>query len=189
MTTFRNARLIGVVGFAAACGCTARNVDFSSIQRPDRSDRLAAYDVFVGSWTWEAEMLNAAEPDRHWSGTAEWEWALDQRCLRGRLMAQSGGRNFEAEGIWSWHPRKRTYMWWMFNNWGYPQSGTARYDESTATWTMKYRSVGLDGTASYGRYIMKVVDNNTLEWRNEEWADALHLVKKMEMQGSYRRQP
>jgi len=168
-------------------GCAARDVDFSAIERPDRSEKLAAYDVFVGTWTWEAEMLNAAEADKHWSGTAEWEWALDKRCLRGKLMAKSANSEFEAEGIWSWHPRKKRYMWWMFNNWGYPQSGTARYDADTRTWTMTYKSVGLDGTASHGRYIMTVVDDDTLQWRNEEWAGPLRLVKKMEMEGTYNR--
>ncbi len=52
---------------------------------------------------------------------------------------------------------------------------------------MDYKSVGLDGTTSYGRYHMTVVDDDTLDWRMEEWADGLHLVKKMEMKGTYKR--
>nr|NIP84766.1 hypothetical protein [Planctomycetales bacterium] len=52
---------------------------------------------------------------------------------------------------------------------------------------MKYVSVGLDGTTSYGYYQMKVVDDDTLDWEMVEWADALHLAKKLEMTGTYKR--
>ncbi len=169
-------------------GCTARNVDLSQIDRPPRSAKLDAYEVFVGSWNWEAQMLNADQKGKEWSGTAQWEWALDKRCLRGTLVAKSQDHQFEASGIWSWHPTRKTYVWWMFNNWGYPQEGSATYDEQAKRWTMNYRSVGLDGTKSYGRHIMTVVDRDTLDWRAEEWADPLRLIKKMEMEGTYKRQ-
>ncbi len=52
---------------------------------------------------------------------------------------------------------------------------------------MKYKSIGLDGTTSYGSYSMKVADNDTLEWRLQEWADMMHLFKKLEMTGTYKR--
>ena len=168
-------------------GCGAPKVDFSTIERPPRAAELEAYDVFVGSWDWEAEMLNAAEADKTWTGKADWKWALDKRCLCGTMSAKSAGAEFEAGGIWSWHPKTKKYIWWMFNNWGYPQEGTACYDEDSKCWTMDYTSVGLDGTASYGQYQMKVVCNDLLDWRMDEWADAMHLVKKMEMTGKYKR--
>ncbi len=171
-----------------AGGCAVSNVSFSGIQRPDRATALDAYDVFVGTWTWEATMLNADSDDASWSGQAAWNWTLDKRCLHGEMSAKSNNADFKAEGIWSWHPKARKYIWSMFNNWGYPQEGTAHYDDDTKCWRMAYRSVGLDGTTSYGRYEMKVVDNNTLEWSASEWADALHMIKKMEMEGTYKRQ-
>lgn len=171
----------------AATGCAASKVDFAQIQRPPRAPELDAYNVFVGSWDWQAEMLNADGPDKNWSGTAEWTWTLDNRTLNGTMSAKSQNTKFETAGVWSWHPRSKKYIWWMFNNWGYPQEGTATYDAAAKHWRMNYRSVGLDGTKSYGRYEMTVVDDNTLDWRSDEWADPLHMVKKMEMTGTYKR--
>lgn len=168
-------------------GCTVPNVDFSTINRPDRAPELDAYNVFVGSWTWEAEMLNAVERDRSWSGTAEWSWILDKRCLRGEISSRSEHTEFTAAGIWSWNPKSKQYIWTMFNNWGYPQNGRAKFDAVTASWDMDYRSIGLDGTTSYGRHRIRVVDDDTLAWDLSEWADALHTIKKMEMRGTYKR--
>ena len=168
-------------------GCAASNVDFSDIARPARAPELGAYNVFVGSWDWKAEMLNGDDAHRNWTGTAEWRWTLDERCLHGEMAAESGATKFKTAGIWSWHPKKKKYIWWMFNNWGYPQEGTATYCDESKHWKMKYKSVGFDGTSSYGLYEMTAVDDNTLEWRMDEWADALHIVKKLEMTGTYRR--
>ncbi len=168
-------------------GCAMSRVDFSTIERPARAPELDAYDVFVGAWTWEAEMLNAEGPDKSWKGTAEWHWALDNRTLEGVMSAATERTSFDAAGVWSWHPKKKKYIWWMFNNWGYPQQGTAKYDVDAKCWRMKYRSVGLDGTTSYGEYRMTVVDDDTLDWSVQEWADAFHLFKKMEMKGTYKR--
>jgi hypothetical protein len=168
-------------------GCTARNVDFSTIDRPPRASELDAFNVFVGTWDWEAEMVNAAESSKQWKGSAQWQWGLDDRCLQGEMSAQSADATFKSAGVWSWHPKKKKYIWWMFNNWGYPQQGTATYDPVTRAWRMPYRSIGLDGTTSYGRYDMRAVDNDTLEWGMVEWADPLHMVKKAEMTGTYTR--
>lgn len=171
-----------------APGCAASRVDFADIQRPPRSSELDAYNVFVGSWVWEAEMLNAEGTDKEWHGTAEWHWTLDNRALRGVMSSQTARTRFEAEGVWSWHPKKKKYIWSMINNWGYPQTGTARFDADAKCWRMSYHSVGLDGTASYGQYSVTVVDNDTLRWHMKEWALPLHLVLKMEMKGTYKRQ-
>ncbi|MBI1824933.1 MAG: hypothetical protein HY287_14530 [Planctomycetes bacterium] len=178
--------LASIVGLSG--GCAARKADFSKIQQPPRPTELEAYDVFVGTWNWEAEMLNADEQDKAWTGKAEWKWTLDKRCLRGAFQSQSKRTKFEAEGIWSWHPRDKQYIWGMFNNWGYPQRGTASYDAANKRWTMDYKSIGLDGTTSYGRYCMSVVDHDTLDWHMTEWADRIHMVKKVEMTGKYKRQ-
>ncbi len=186
----RSYRLV-VLGAAVAVwmasGCAAPKVDFSSLERPGRAAELDAYNVFVGSWVWEAEVLNAEAGDKAWTGKAEWKWTLDKRCLHGMMSAKSASAEFEAAGIWSWHPRKKNYIWWMFNNWGYPQEGTATYDAESRCWKMTYESVGLDGTTSYGQYKMKVINNDTLDWRMDEWADMTHLMKKLEMTGRYKR--
>ena len=188
MNPVRNAfAWIVPVAVLLAGGCATSRVDFSGIVRPARAPELDAYNTFVGSWTWEAEMLNAEEPDRLWNGTAEWRWTLDDRCLEGNMSSKSRNTEFTATGIWSWHPRSKKYIWSMFNNWGYPQEGTASYDDVTRTWKMRYTSVGLDGTTSYGRYRITVVDDNTLEWTLKEWADPIHLVTKIEMKGVYKR--
>ncbi len=170
-----------------ASGCAEPTVDFSKIERPARAAELEAYDVFVGEWMWRAEMTNAEEADKKWVGTAKWEWTLDKRCLCGTISAESTNAKFNAEGVWSWHPKSKKYIWWMFNNWGYPQQGTARYDADAKRWCMNYTSVGLDGTTSYGLYRMKVIDDNKLEWTMQEWVDMMHLFPKMEMEGTYKR--
>ena len=162
----RVAGLSSVLVFASilAPGCTVSNVNFSNITRPARSEKMDAFSVFVGSWTWEATMVNADPQDQHWSGTAEWTWGLDQRVLTGHLAAKSARAEFEADGVWSWHPKKKQYVWWMFNNWGYPQSGTAKYDPDRRCWKMDFKSVGLDGTTSYGSNCMCLKDYDTIEW-------------------------
>ena len=182
--------LIVVVPLAAmlVSGCTDQKVDFSTIQRPERVAELDAYNVFVGKWNWEAELVNADEPDKMWSGTAEWRWELGNQWLHGVLTAKSARTNFNAAGVWGWNPNSKKYVWWMFNNWGFAQEGTASYCQKCRRWQMNYTSVGLDGTPSFGYYTMKVVDDDTLEWTNLEWADAMHMVKKMEMKGTYKRQ-
>ncbi len=178
--------IAGVIGMLLP-GCGTPQVDFSKIERPARAGELDAYEVFVGSWTWEAEMLNATESYKQWKGTAAWKWTLDKRCLHGVMSSSSGDKQFDAEGIWSWHPTRKKYIWWMFNNWGYPQQGSARYDGESKTWTMSYRSIGLDGTESHGVYDLKVVDNDTLSWHMTEWVFAGHFGKKAEMKGTYKR--
>jgi len=168
-------------------GCTAPKADFANIKQPARPAELDAYDVFVGSWTWDAEMLNADEPNKKWTGTAEWKWTLDKRSLNGSFVSQNQSTKFEAEGKWSWHPREKKYIWGMFNNWGYPQRGTAKYDAANKCWTMDYKSVGLDGTTSHGRYCICVTDNDTLDWCMTEWRYPFHIGKKVEMKGKYTR--
>ena len=171
-----------------AAGCAApKTIDFCEIERPARPAELDAYDVFVGSWDWKAEMVNAVDADKEWTGTAEWKWLLDDRYLHGLMSAKCAHAEFQAAGVWSWHPKSKKYKWWMFNNWGYPQEGKAKYCAETKTWTMPYKSVGLDGTTSYGEYTMQVVDKDTLDWTMVEWADALRMIKKSEMTGVYTR--
>ena len=183
----RTGLVLGAVAAILVSGCAPRNVDFAQIQRPDRAAELEALDVFVGSWVWEAEVVNAEGEGKDWKGTAEWRWTLDDRCLHGVLSAKSTQAAFDAAGDWTWHPQRKRYEWSMYNNWGYPQHGTAKYDAETKTWTMKYKSVGLDGTTSHGLYEMKVVGDDLLEWRNEEWADPMYWFKKIEMKGVYKR--
>ena len=168
-------------------GCAVSKVDFSEIPRPPRAPELDAYNVFLCSWNWEANIVTPDGPGDKWTGTADWHWTLDTRTPSGNLSAKSEHAEFNAAGVWSWHPKSKKYSWWMFNNWGYPQQGTARYDATRKHWKMDYKSVGLDGTTSHGCYEMVVVDDNTLDWRAREWAGPLHLVKKMEMKGVYRR--
>lgn len=180
-----------LIGCVPLSGCTARNVDFSDFAKPPRPEALNAYDVFVGKWDWKAEMENASAEYKDWRGTAEWKWTLDKRSLHGTMSASSGDMAFEAAGFWSWHPTRKKYIWWMFNDWGYPQEGTARYykacEKCDGWWKMKYKSVGLDGTTSYGEHRLTVVDENTIQWSLTEWADVLHTIKKMAMTGTYTR--
>ena len=172
---------------ALIVGCASPKVDFAKIQRPARAAELDAFSVFVGNWNWEADVVSPAEEqDKHWTGSAQWDWTLDQTALHGRLSAKCARAEFESEGLWGRNPKTRKYEWSMFNNWGYPQDGTAHYDAASKTWTMSYNSIGLDGTASRGMYEMRVVDDNTLDWHLHE-KDSMGMVTKLEMKGTYRR--
>lgn len=181
------AALLASVASVTLAGCSIRHVDFSSFERPPIAPELEPYGVFVGSWTWQAVMRNVDGAGQEWTGTAEWGWTLDNRSLRGRLEAASGATKYHAEGLWSWHPISKRYIWGMFNNWGYPQRGVASYDENAKCWRMDFKGVGLDGTTSYGRYRMTVIDKDTLDWSLAEWADPLRLIKKIEMNGTFKR--
>ena len=185
--SFKNLSLAGSILVLATAGCASSNARVADLTRPARAEKLDAYQVFVGSWDWQADTVGPDGAQDHWTGTAKWEWTLDNRCLRGTMTAKSSDASYDATGMWSWHPTRKRYIWWMFNNWGYPQEGSARYDESTKRWIMSYTSVGLDGTTSYGRHEISVEDENTLEWHMQEWADALHLITKIEMTGTYKR--
>jgi hypothetical protein len=178
--------LLLLVGTALA-GCAAPTADFTKMKRPARAPELDAFNVFVGTWNWEAEAANADAAHKKWTGTAKWNWTLDQRCLHGEMSAKSADTEFQTAGVWSWHPVSKKYVWWMFNNWGFPQSGTARYDAAKKHWKMTYTSVGLDGTTSHGMYEMTAVDNDNLKWSMTEWADMMHSIKKIEMCGTYKR--
>ncbi|MCK4658039.1 MAG: hypothetical protein KAV82_00825 [Phycisphaerae bacterium] len=188
MNMLRRIAIVGVLGVALlASGCATAKVDFTSIKCPPRAAELDAYSVFVGDWNWKAELVNAEDADKQWTGTASWKWILDNRCLHGEMSAKSANAGFNAAGIWSWHPKAKKYIWWMFNNWGYPQQGTAKYNEQEKCWKMPFTSVGLDGTTSYGLYTLNVVGKNSIDWTLQEWADAMHMVLKMEMKGTYTR--
>ncbi len=168
-------------------GCMP-NVDFSQIQKPLAPAEMVNYKDFIGSWTWEAERLSAeGEPLETWTGSAQWDWALGGTYLHGTMTSTGPDKSFSSEGFWGWHPGRNTYVWWLLNDWGFPQEGTARYDATNKLWTMTYTGVGLDGTNSYGRYTMRVADANTLEWTMSEWADWSQMIKKIEMRGSYKR--
>ena len=171
-----------------AIGCTAPTVDFAAIQKPAAPEQMSQFRDFVGTWTWEAELVSGEGPPEQWTGTANWDWVLGGTYLHGELSAAGPNQSFSSSGSWGWHPKKKTYVWWMLNDWGYPQEGTAKYDPASRHWTMKYTGVGLDGTTSYGCYTMKVVDDNTLDWTMTEWADWCRCIKKVEMTGTYKRQ-
>jgi len=189
MNLMRRAALVLALAGAVelAGGCAASNFDFSTLERPQRAAEMDAYQAFVGKWTWEAKMVYPESAQNDWTGTAEWDWTLDKRCLTGRMSAKSPHAEFETQGVWSRHPKSGKYIWWMFNNWGYPQQGTAKYDEEENDWSMKYKSVGLDGSTSYGEYELDMIDGDTIAWTMIEWADGLHLFKKIELDGTYKR--
>ena len=188
MNAMRKSAFVIAPVLASLIGCSARTVNFADIHRPARAAEMSAFDVFVGTWNWQAEMLNADQAHKSWTGTATWQWTLDNRCLHGQLSAKSADCAFDTAGIWTWDVKSKKYIWWMFNNWGYPQQGTAKYDAASRSWTLNYKGTGLDGSASEGQYRLTVVDNNTIKWEMTEWT-SMRLAKKMEMKGTYTRKP
>jgi hypothetical protein len=171
----------------ALIGCAAPKVDFAEIQKPSKPPQMARFDVFVGTWNWEAQRIAEGEPVETWTGTAKWDWVLDGTYLHGEMSSTGPHQSFSSRGYWGWHPTRNRYQWWMFNDWGFPQEGSARYDEDRKTWTMDYVGVGLDGTTSYGRYTITVLDAETLAWTMTEWADWTRWFKKIEMTGTYKK--
>ncbi len=179
----------GVVALAAAmsAGCMVKNIDLSRIAQPERAAALDAYDVFVGEWSWEAAVQNTDGPGKYWQGQAKWQWTLGKRCLTGTLSAKSDVATYNATGLWSWNPKTRAYEWSVFNDWGYTQHGSAKYDDAKRCWRMPFRGTGLDGTTSYGEHRMTVIDNDHLEWAFEEWTGPLHLIQKTKITATYTR--
>ena len=177
---------LAILLFLAGCG--PANVNFSQMEKPAPSPELRNFEPFVGDWTWEAQRIPAEGDPMKWSGTAHWEWALGGTYLKGEMTSSGEGQSFSSEGYWGWHPKRKTYVWWLLNDWGYPQEGTATFDADEKLWTMDFQGVGLDGTTCYGTYTVHVLDENTLEWTLDEWADPTRFaIKKLQMTGAYRR--
>lgn len=170
-----------------AFGCATNPPHGSYSVRPPRSEEVESLGYFVGSWDWfvEGQLDGAAA---QWSGSAEWDWTLDRRCLQGRIAGRSGNLSVEMAGVWTWHPTERRYMWWLFNDWGFPQEGTAALDAASRRWTFDYVGVGTDGQSTFGRYTVVAEDANTFSWRMDEWADALRLSRRAELAGTFHRQ-
>jgi hypothetical protein len=178
--------MMALVGSLSLVGCGPVKVDFATLKKPMPAPELEPLGRFVGSWTLEAERSTGDGNTEKWTGTATWKWVLDDMYLYGDL-GMHGPIDFIASGYWGWQPVKKTYMWWMLNDWGYPQWGTATYDDEQKLWVMKYKGVGLDGTDSWGQYTLQWVDDNTVTWEYHEWADLFKTIKKIEMRGAYKR--
>ena len=176
-----------IVSALALTGCMSPKAGFAEIQKPATPTQMSDFKDFIGSWTWEAQLSTGEGEPEEWTGSATWDWVLGGTYLHGELTSTGPHQSFASSGYWGWHPTRRTYVWWMLNDWGYPQEGTAAYNAAEKQWTMNYHGVGLDGTTSHGRYTMKVVDQDTLEWTMTEWADLCRLFKKIEMTGTYKR--
>ena len=176
---------LSLLSVPALVGCGPVDVDFATIEKPALPEELAPLGEFVGNWAWEAERVLPDGGAEKWTGTTTWGWTLGDMYLRGDLEL-NGPKSFVSSGYWGWHPKKKTYVWYMLNDWGYPQEGTAKYDDETKCWTMNYSGVGLDGTNSRGRYTCEWKDENTVYWTCTEWVP-MTFIKKLEMTGHYKR--
>ena len=136
---------IMAVVLLSVAGCMKPQEKLATLQRPERSAEMDALETFVGAWDVEAEMLGVEGADRMWKGMAEWRYTLDGRALAGNMSLRNPKAPFQTQGLWSYNPAKKTYVWSIFNDWGYPQQGKAKYKVDKQTWVMDYVGSGLDG--------------------------------------------
>lgn len=149
-------------------GCSVTPMNVAALEQPGRAGQLNKYDMLVGSWTWEGEVIDAADTNRHWKGTADWHWTLEEQCLHSSLTATSDTISMKSYGAWTWHPAKEKYVWYTLNNWGYPEHGAASYDAATKTWTLTYNGIALDGRAVHGSHTYTLTDRETMTWTWKE---------------------
>ena len=44
--------------FLVVLGCASPKLDFAALERPPRAAELGAFDVFVGEWDWQADVVD-----------------------------------------------------------------------------------------------------------------------------------
>lgn len=165
------------------------SLDADTLQqmRPKKSPQLDALKCFEGTWDTQAltKILCLGKSfDVRGSTVNGWEsdgWYLVER---GEYEMGEFGTVHEI-GVWTWDEKARRYRTWRFDSFGGTRFGTAIYDESTRTWTVKTKRRSSWGS-TIDRGTIRVADDRTLEWKWEEWStwDPLRLFKMYEFSGT-----
>lgn len=182
-------RLLAVLCLTAwPAGC-ARSFDAETMRqmRPTKSPQLNHLSCFAGQWETRAEnKIICLGQTFDVRGTTDNTWESDGWYLVERGQYEMGELGTVHEiGIWTWDDEANCYRTWRFDSFGGTRLGTATFDESTRTWTLKATRRSSWGN-TIDRGTIRVVDDRTLEWKWEEWStwDPLRLFKMFEFSGT-----
>jgi hypothetical protein len=176
----------GLLTLLATVGCQKMSFD-DMMKQPPRPAELDQLAVFIGSWegTAEGRMMGSDEVIKS-TGHSEYTWDADKWVLVERSEYKMGNTcRMNGVGLWSWDAGAKKFRTAWTDNYGSHGDGTVWLDGKTKVWHMRSKTSYTDGT-SHGEGTLRQIDNNTFEWNFAEY-DALHLLKFMEMHGTFHR--
>jgi len=145
---------------------------------------------FLGKWDTKAETkMLCLGRSFDVEGTTDNAWEGDGAYLveRGEYEMGELGKISEI-GVWTWDVQAKRFRTWRFDSFGGTRVGTSTFDEASRTWTLRARRHSAWGN-TIDRGTIRVVDDQTLEWKWEEWSswDPLRLFKIAEFTGTSRK--
>ena len=182
------------VGLAAVLavmlmGCQ-KQIDMAEMMKtPPRPVELDQLEMLIGTWEGTAEMKVAGSDEVMTSeGVETYSWDADKWVLVSHFEYKTGDENaMRGLAIWTWDAKAKKYRTWSFDNSGYQDSATAKYDQETRTWHFKGKSRNtVTGKSSVGKGSAQMVDDDTQEWNYTVW-DGWKLRKLMEFKGTTHR--
>ena len=187
-------RIIGA-GLAAVLaamliGCQQPQSDLAEVMKPPpRPAELDQLDMFIGTWEGTGEVKAAGSDEVVTSeGVETYSWDADKWVLVSRFEYTMGDEDdMRGLAIWTWDAKAKKYRIWSFDNGGYCESASAKYDQDTKTWHIKGKSGNtVTGEKFVGKGSYKMVDADTQEWNYTVW-DGWKLRKLMEFKGTSHR--
>ncbi len=153
--------------------------------RPERPPELDKLNAFAGNWEMKGEFRIAGLDELiEISGSAEAEWEADGWYLVSRFTLSPGELgDVQGQEMWTYDTHAKKYRNTWVDNMGAVGTGEARLDEEANTWHVRAISYGPMGKTT-GKGILKVVDENTIEWT---WTEYSGFVKTVEMTGTNKR--
>jgi len=175
------------VAVALVAGCDKPHMSMDDMKPPARPMELDKLNMMAGHWTDSYEMTIGNQPPIKTTGMATREWCCNNRFLSERYEGKMpDGTMMTGMGMWTWDAEDKVYRSWWFDSWGSMAEGTATWDESKRTWTMRGKSENpTTGEESSGKGMMRVVDDQTMEW---QWTECDGWGKPtMSMKGTSRK--
>ena len=161
----------------------------AKMQPPVRPAELDRLEAFIGSWQGTAEIrVPGSDKVVTGSGVNSVTWEADRWVLVERSEGMVGDDSrFAGLQVWVWDAKAGKYRTYYFDNAGGISEGTVKYDDTTATWHMKWTNRNTTtGERTVGERTVRMPDDVTWEWDHTEW-DGFKLVKSMEMKGVSRK--
>lgn len=186
-------RVIGA-GLAAVLaamlmGCQQPQAEMAEMMKtPPRPVELDHLEMLVGTWEGTAEMkVMGSDEVMTGEGVETISWDADKWVLVSHFEYKMGDDEMKGLAIWTWDAKAKKYRTWSFDNGGYQESATAKYDQETRTWHFKGKSGNtVTGKKSVGKGSSQMVDDDTQEWNYTVW-DGWKLRKLMEFKGTSHR--
>ncbi len=192
MTGIRSSTVaLGASLMALASGCQQPKMDMAEMMKPPpRPAELDRLEPFVGKWTGTAEMkMMGSDKPMKSTGASTFAWECDKRALVEHFEGTMGeDAKMTGLNVWTWDASAKKYRNDMFDCFGNAMTFNATYDEASKTWHAKGKHrCPMTGEMLNSEGTMKLIDNNTMEWRWTEW-NSWKTKKYMEMSGTSRRE-